>query len=321
MKGGHYMKLSNEQLKEIYYGAYSMCETDDGYLQSFQYTQQQMEYFKESLDFWYDRCMASSAKTLEFSTKATKFSFEYKIIWVGSEDSFELVVDGLITKIYYVKDLPKEGKLTSEMPTGDKKVMVYLPADATVLIRNFEIDADLIPVEKGEKVLWMGDSITQGFGPLRSAHTYVSVANRLLNYDIINQGIGGYIYDKNVLVDMEGYSPEKIIVSLGTNQYGTETMKDVEEYYERLLEVYGDRPVLCITPIWRGDSPDGLEVLARFCENIKNICAKYPNITVVEGFKLLPHASEYFLDNLHPNALGSEIYGRNLVLAIQEAGF
>lgn len=97
----------------------------------------------------------------------------------------------------------------------------------------------------------MGDSITQGFGPLRSAHTYVSVANRLLNYDIINQGIGGYIYDKNVLVNMEGYSPDKIIISLGTNQYGTESMKDVEEYYERLSEVYGDRPVLCITPIWR----------------------------------------------------------------------
>lgn len=36
---------------------------------------------------------------------------------------------------------------------------------------------------------------------------------------------------------------------------------------------------------------------------------------------VLPDNSEYFLDNLHPNALGSEVYGRNLVLAIQEAGF
>ncbi len=315
------MRLSNEQLKEIYYGALSIDEMEDGYLQSFQYTEQQMQYFEESSEFWYDRCTASNAKTLEFSTRATEFSLEYKIIWVGSEDSIELAVDGLIRKIYYIKDLQKEGKISFEMPAGEKNVIVYLPADATVLIRNFEIDAEVFPVEKNEKVLWMGDSITQGFGPLRSAHTYVSVANRLLNYDILNQGIGGYVYDKKVLLNMDGYSPDKIIISMGTNQYGTESMKDIEEYYERLSEVYGDRPVLCITPIWRGDSPDGVEVLAKFCQKTKDICEKYSNITVVEGFKLVPHLSEYFLDNLHPNSLGCEIYGRNLVLAIQEAGF
>lgn len=315
------MKLSNEQLKNIYFGAYSFSETEDGYLQAFQYTKQQMQYFKESSDFWYDRCMASSAKTLEFSTKATQFSLDYKIIWEGSEDSIELAVDGLITKIYYIKDLKEEGKISFEMPAGEKKVIVYLPADATTLIRNFEINAEVFPLKKGQKVLWMGDSITQGFGSLRSSHTYVSVANRLLNYDIINQGIGGYVYDKNVLVEMEGYSPDKIIVSLGTNQYGTESMKDIEEYYERLMEVYWNRPVLCITPIWRGDSPDGFETLAKFCQKVKDICAKYSNITVVDGFMLVPNLPEYFLDNLHPNALGSEVYGRNLVLAIQEAGF
>lgn len=315
------MKLSNEELKKIYYGAYSFSETKDGYLQAFQYTQQQMKYFEEASKFWYDRCMASSAKTLEFSTSATQFSFEYKIIWVGSEDTIELAIDGLISKIYYLKDLQREGMVSFDLPAGNKKVIVYLPADATILIRNFEINADVTPAVKNEKVLWMGDSITQGYGPLRSAHTYVSVANRLLNYDIINQGIGGYIYDKNVLVEMEGYYPDKIIISLGTNQYRTESMKGIEEYYERLSQLYPNTPVLCITPIWRGDAPDSEVVLAGFCQRLKDICAKYPNVTVVDGYSLVPHVTEYFIDKLHPNALGSEIYGRNLVLAIREAGF
>ena len=35
--------------------------------------------------------------------------------------------------------------------------------------------------------------------------------------------------------------------------------------------------------------------------------------------KLVPHFPEYFLDNLHPNALGCEIYGRNLAEAILKA--
>ena len=38
------MKLTNEQLKTIYFGAYSFAETEDGYLKSFQYNQEQMNH-------------------------------------------------------------------------------------------------------------------------------------------------------------------------------------------------------------------------------------------------------------------------------------
>lgn len=180
----------------------------------------------------------------------------------------------------------------------------------------------MLPRKKAAKVLWLGDSITQGYGPLRSSQTYVCVANRILNYDIINQGIGGYVYDKKSLLKMEGYKPEKLIVALGTNQYGCETMKDIEEYYPRLFELYGkDIPTLVITPLWRGDNMDGVPTLVKFCDKLKEILAKYPNIKVVDGFKLVPHLPEYFLDNLHPNVLGTEVYGRNLVEKIREVGF
>lgn len=315
------MRISNNQLKTIYHGALQFQETEEGYLQAFQYTEEQMQYFKALSDFWYDRCMASNAKTLEFTTTATKVSMDYKFFWIGSEDSVELAIDGQLTDIIYVKDLEKEGTLSFDLPVGNKQVTIYLPADATILLRNFEINDAYKPVEKKEKVLWLGDSITQGFGPLRSAHTYVSVANSLLNYEVLNQGIGGYVYDKNVLVPMLDYRPDKIIISMGTNQYGCETMEAVEEYYKRLKEVYGNIPVLCITPIWRGDQPEGLPTLERFCKNLKKIAEQYDNITIVDGFKLIPHREEYFLDNLHPNCLGSEIYGRNLVLEIRKAGF
>ena len=314
--------MTNRELQRIYFGAYSFKETEDGWLQAFQYTEVQMEYFRSAFDFWYDRCMATTAKTLEMTTNARTVSFEYRIIWEGSQDSFELAVDNQITEIRYVKDLPKEGKLTWNLPDGEKNVVIYLPADATVLIRNCEVDGSFSPARKNEKVLWLGDSITQGFGPLRSAQTYVSVANRLLNYDIINQGIGGYVYDKKSLIKMDGYTPDKIIVALGTNQFGCETMQDVEEYYETLISIYGTEiPILCVTPLWRGDVPDGFPTLARFCENVKAIAGRYPNVKIIDGFKLVPHLPEYFLDNLHPNQLGTETYGRNLVEEIRRIGF
>lgn len=311
------MILSNDELKKIYTGTYEFVETEDGYLKSCQYSKAQMDYFESTLLMWYERCDASSAKTIEMNTDATKVSFEYKLVWKCSQDTFEIWENNLATGIVKVEGLPTEGKISFDLSEGIKKVVLYLPADATVIIRNFEIDGSFYePVKKGEKVLWLGDSITQGYGPLRSAHTYVSVANRILNYDIINQGIGGYIYDKKSLMKMEGYTPDRIIVALGTNQYGTETMKDIEEYYEVLTDIYKDIPILCITPLWRGDNLDGIPTLISFCEKLKDIVARYKQITVVEGFKLVPHLPEYYLDNLHPNQLGSEMYGRNLAAAI-----
>lgn len=316
------MVLTNEELKAIYFGAYEFEETDDGYLQAFQYSKKQIEYFKGALEMWYERCTASTAKTLEFRTSANKLSFDYKIIWKGSPDSFEITVDGLVSGIKYVKDIMDVGTIEWELPEGEKNVVIYLPADATVLIKNFAIDAKIVPAVKGEKVLWLGDSITQGYGPLRSSNTYVSVANRILNYDIINQGIGGYVYDKNSLMKMEGYNPDKIIVALGTNQYGDDDMSVVEEYYKTLIGIYGKEiPILCITPLWRGDSVDGLPVLMDFCEKVRNIAGQYKNVKIVDGMKMIPHFPEYFLDNLHPNCLGCEIYGRNLVDEIKRIGF
>ena len=316
------MVLTNEELKAIYFGAYEFEETDDGYLQAFQYSKKQIEYFKGALEMWYERCTASTAKTLEFRTSAKKLSFDYKNIWKGSPDSFEIMVDGLVSGIKYVKDIMDVGTIEWELPEGEKNVVIYLPADATVLIKNFAIDAKIVPAVKGEKVLWLGDSITQGYGPLRSSSTYVSVANRILNYDIINQGIGGYVYDKNSLMKMEGYNPDKIIVALGTNQYGDDDMSVVEEYYKTLIGIYGKEiPILCITPLWRGDSVDGLPVLMDFCEKVRNIAGQHKNVKIVDGMKMIPHFPEYFLDNLHPNCLGCEIYGRNLVDEIKRIGF
>ena len=54
---------------------------------------------------------------------------------------------------------------------------------------------------------------------------------------------------------------------------------------------------------------------------VKEIAGRYSNVTVVDGFKLVPHLTEYYKDNLHPNCLGAETYGRNLVEVIRKIGF
>jgi len=326
------MILNHEELKKIYFGAYSFEETKDGYLRAFQYTKAQEEYFRKVENYWYERCTASTGKTLEMITCATEFSFDYKIIWQGSLDSFELFADGEFKEEKRIQNLPVQGTLRFSVQSREaesasneehkqRKITIYLPVDATVVIRNFSLNAPYEIPSKKEKVLWMGDSITQGYGPLRSSGTYVSVANRILDYDIINQGIGGYIYDAGSVMKMEGYTPDKIIVAFGTNQFDTKSLKPVEDFYEKLFLIYGKKiPVIVITPVWRCDLRSFREenTFISFCNNLKKVCERYENITVIDGFKLIPHEPEYYIDNLHPNEEGARIYGEKLAEEIQK---
>ena len=42
---------------------------------------------------------------------------------------------------------------------------------------------------------------------------------------------------------------------------------------------------------------------------------------VVNGFKLIPPVQEYFIDGVHPNEFGMELYAQKLVKEIDKIGF
>ena len=192
-----------------------------------------------------------------------------------------------------------------------------------VWIKNFVLDGLVCKkVKKRAKVLWMGDSITQGYGTFRSGETYVNTANRVLGYDVINQGIGGYIYDERVLTPMPVCTFDKIIIALGSNHYGAENFEsEVSKFFTRLNEVYGSTPTLVVTPIWRRGDEEVQNKLEQSRQTICKICSQYPNVKTVDGKKLVPPLEEYFIDGLHPNALGGVTYGYNLVAEIKNLKF
>ena len=80
-------------------------------------------------------------------------------------------------------------------------------------------------------------------------------------------------------------------------------------------------PILTLTPLWRGDDPHRLPILEAQREFIYRTAAQYAGITVVNGYELVPHISECFLDNLHPNAWGMELYAKHLVEKVRALKF
>lgn len=316
------MKISNKSLQKYVYGVYQ-TKIEKGYLGFYHYDDKQMEYLlNRDASFWYPRSKFSSSVTLEFKTKSTYISFDYKIVEVGSYDSVDVYVNSFPYQVVKADGLGNKGSLSFNLPDGEKKVTIYFPIDLNLQIKNFVTEQPLKKIRKSHKVLWLGDSITQGYGTFLTGETYVNVANRVLNYDLLNQGIGGYVFDSKILTKMDGYTPEKIIISFGTNHYKADDfLGQVSAYFKQLNAIYKDIKTLVITPIFRCDDGSDLEKLKWAGKEIERICSKYDNITVVNGFTLVPNVAQYYFDGLHPNALGANYYGKNLVEFIKKVKF
>ncbi|MBO5908331.1 MAG: SGNH/GDSL hydrolase family protein [Clostridia bacterium] len=321
------MKLSSKTLKGLFKGALYFTE-ERGYLKAFRYNKSQLDYMADpSYDWgWRMRGRFTGGIRLEFKTDACKISFEYRASHSHERaNTIDLYIDGRMVDVYKIGECLK-GKVEYALPQGEKTVTIYLPNESELAIKNFQIDGRFKATkDKGKKLLIIGDSITQGAGPDFASGAYVHSLCRKTGMNIIAQGIGGYRYEPCDLMRVEGFDPDYIMVFLGTNYYedchrenGYDYALAVKEFYSKLNEIYPCVPVLCVTPLWRNNEGTDLERLAWCTNTIKNECARYPSIAVVDGFDLVPNVEECFADGIHPNAYGAEIIAENLAGIMRE---
>ena len=246
------MILTLNETKTILRGVCNFHE-EDGWLAAYHFTDEQIASFEKD-EFYYIRAHHSAGITMQLRTDAAKLAFDYKLVRRCSSDSIDVFVDDLPVSMTLLKGLPDEGRIECALPEGDKRVTVYFPLDNQMLVKNVEIDGAWKPVIPRTRVLWIGDSITQGYGPLLAGYSYANVANRALHWDITVQGIGGLRYDDRFLTPIPGYKPHKIVVSLGTNGCGApDNIPRAETFFATLAERYPGLPTLVITPIWRAN--------------------------------------------------------------------
>lgn len=319
------MKLSNKTLSRLIKGA-CYFEIKSGYLFSYRYSKAQIEHMsREGYDaYWLNRALISGPQRIELKTDSTKISFDYKASETHiNANTIDLYINNVLCAVYHINDKLK-GKVEFSLPSGQKTVSIYLPCESTLQIKNFTLDGKYKSVaKKGENVLIIGDSITQGAGPQITSLAYANALARELGYNILAQGIGGYRYEPDDVMAVDGFTPDKIIVALGTNWYNVDSYDyegSVIEFYKRLSRTFPNIPVLSVTPLWRGNVEDW----ERFCwciDKIKEACSKYENIKLVDGFTLVPNVEDCFSDRVHPNSFGSLMYSTNLIKAIKRLKF
>lgn len=311
------MNLTLAETKSILRGVCNFRERD-GWLSMYHFTDAQLESFTGEA-FFYPRAHHSAGITAQFKTDAEHIAFDYKLSRRCSDDSIDVFVNDTAHRIFKLEGQPDEGHFVCALPAGEKRVTVYFPLDSEAAIRDFAIDGAWKPIRPRKKVLWIGDSITQGYGPLLAGYSYANIANRALHWDILVQAIGGLRYDDRFLLPIASWNPERIVVALGTNGCGKEdNVPRAEKFFAALTKLYPDVPTLVLTPVYRTSQ---WEAVLSDNPGVRAICERYPNITVIDGASLLPHVPEMFLDGLHPNALGGMHYADALVKTIRKLKF
>jgi lysophospholipase L1-like esterase len=132
------------------------------------------------------------------------------------------------------------------------------------------------------KLLFLGDSITQGVGASVYENCYVSLVGQMLNCEVVNYGVSGtrigrqefithnatvWNYDFRLRAQIMGEQADKVFVFGGTNDYGhgrlilgnVEDRKpntfcyELRLLIEALVEKYGKEKLCFILPLHRFD--------------------------------------------------------------------
>lgn len=315
------MKLTGKTLKRLTKGAIYF-EEKSGWFTPFSYSREQIEYMAdEAYDWgWRMRARFTGGIRLEFKTNSQKISFDYRATHTHERaNTIDLYVNGVMTSVYKIGQ-SLNGKVEFSLPKGEKLVSIYLPNECELAIKSFTLDGCFKSVkDKGAKWLIIGDSITQGAGPNFSSSAYVHELCRQTGYNILAQGMGGYRYEPQDLMKVQGFEPEKIIVFLGTNYYeadqvlkGYNYARAVKEFYKRLNQLYPNTKIVSVTPLWRNNAGTNMSRLLWCIDTIREACKDYPNVLVADGFELIPNVGECYSDGIHPNEYGALLLAANL---------
>lgn len=326
------MLINEDQLKDCFHNVLYTRKDIRG-IKGERFTRKQQKFYS-GLDFYLcgEKALMSSGVTLEFQTNADHITLEYVVGAgyaegdFGRESSIDFYVDG---ELFYCHkddlhpDLVGNAAVHFENNLM-KTVTIWLPYSKEVLIRALNISDgakfQTIP-PRPQKLIFFGDSITQGVGTtLASAGYAMQTAIQLESYEVINQGIGSWVFNEGSLDEECKYDTDVIIIAYGTNDWSQKTKlqykQDMRNYLDKLIKIYPKAKIVVLSPVWRHDCNKKRYDKYDFNELfgvMKNVCLDYKNIVVVNGMDLIPNITNMYADGLHPNDFGNMYYSKSLV--------
>ena len=315
------MKLSVNQIKNITFGAVRSEQREDG-LHFFKCTESQVAAWYALAKELGERSETTTGIRLDFHTNSTSFTFE-------ADGIFEVYVNDLYREKLDMSSLG--GKATVKLcdPLGDalddvRVTLIFPSHDKAGVLRSVELDdgSYVKPHVFDRKILFIGDSITQGWDSGYDSLSYAWRVTRFFNAESVIHGVGGGYFHVST-IDHIDFDPDIVIIALGTNDFGRNPSADelrekASAFMDKIADEYRGKKIFYISPLWRAvqEKPMGKFSLCRqTCIDEAN---KHGFIHVI-GLDLVPPSPVFDADEVpHPNALGVGIYAENLIRELQK---
>ena len=317
------MRLSFEQIKSVTRGAVKIWEENEAYYFA-KCTDKQIDaWYKYGSELLGYRAKTTTGVRLDFYTDSKNLSFK-----TASGDKFEILVNG-VTRERFVRGeepfIEKSIKLLDSIgkECDEVRVTLILPSHSIGALEYVEIDDGtyIRQPEYKTKLLFIGDSITQGHNSKFDSLSYAWRTVRFFDADAVINGIGGAFYLPESF-DTSVFDPDTVIIAYGTNdacKFGYDVMKEkTVGFLDLVKSAYSDKKVIVISPIWR--ARDSGDIMGEDFESKRLMVeneAKKRGFYVISGLKLVPPIADFYSDKyLHPNDLGFALYAENLIKEI-----
>ena len=314
------MKLSSNDIRSIAFGAIKVEEKQDG-MHFYKCTDKQIDAWSALSETLGARAKTSTGIRLDFHTNSKSFTFEAK-------NSFEVYINDLFREKLRMNDIGGKATVSICDPLGaeldEARVTLVFPSHSEGILKSVELDdgAYFTPHKYDTKILFIGDSITQGWDSGYDSLSYAWRVTRFFNAESVIHGVGGGYFHETIF-DSIDFDPDAVIVALGTNDFGKNPTLDalrenVVGFMDKVAEEYKEKKIFYISPLWRAvqEKPMG-----NFAE-CRQVCideAVKRGFIHVDGLTLVPPCPVFYADEvLHPNALGFGIYAENLIKEMQK---
>lgn len=314
------MKLTTDQIRAVTTGALFVEEEADG-IHFYKCTKRQEAAWYAIRDTLGARTKTTTGVRLDFHTSSERVTFT-----TVAGNKFEVHIDGVLRRQFLMEEGdPKTATLALTDPLGERRAThrftLYFPAHTVGVLASVELDdgATLIPHAYDTGILFLGDSITQGWHSEYDSFSYANRVSAFFNAESVIQGMGGAVYHESTL-DVLPFEPDTVIVAYGTNDFGYyETQDELRlhagAYLARVLADYRGKRILVVTPIYAKTGAKAMGTLAD-CRRVIREEAERLGLAVVDGLTLVPPTDDILSDTVHPNDLGFSFYAEGLIKAI-----
>ncbi len=299
-------------MKELFRGALRVEKTELGW-EPLRFTDAGLEAWASHREGWRVRSRCTSAISLAFTTDAAHIRMPFAAcnfsrVYLG----FDVYENGRLTQHIFFPDSCPEGVLEYDCRTeGEKTIEIYLSCLCQIIVKDLDAGNVRPLPQLPQRVLFFGDSITQGMTAHCPSLIYPVLYCRKTGTQPVDLGVGGAMFEEWQLDFLADYGPSKIFVAYGINDLAHGEPNDVllpraDAFLKRLRGVYPDIPATVITPIWNKmmeGRPGFPVVYAEYCGRLTEIAKQY-GYSVVDGSLLMPHDRRHTVDGTHPNEEG-----------------